>query len=58
MKKLLQDINWLEPEPNTEKMPRIFVDDFLNLLDSSPERLIAVDIRNNIQWVFYSQNEN
>ncbi|XP_043516498.1 TBC domain-containing protein kinase-like protein isoform X2 [Frieseomelitta varia] len=45
-----KDINWLEPEPGTEKMPRICVDDFLDLLDNSPDRLIAVDIRNNIQF--------
>lgn len=30
-------------------MPRISVDDFLDLLDNSPEKLIAVDVRNNIQ---------
>ncbi|XP_071857403.1 TBC domain-containing protein kinase-like protein isoform X1 [Bombus fervidus] len=45
-----KDINWLEPEPGTEKMPRISVDDFLDLLDNSPERLITVDVRNNIQF--------
>lgn len=45
-----KDVNWLEPEPGTEKMPRIYVDDFLDLLDNSPDRLIAVDIRNNIQF--------
>ncbi|KAK1124454.1 hypothetical protein K0M31_006809 [Melipona bicolor] len=45
-----KDVNWLEPEPGTEKMPRICVDDFLDLLDNSPDRLIAVDIRNNIQF--------
>lgn len=46
---MFQDINWLEPEPGTEKMPRISVDDFLDLLNNSPERLITVDVRNNIQ---------
>lgn len=30
-------------------MPRISVDDFLDLLDNCPEKLIAVDVRNNIQ---------
>ncbi|XP_050497051.1 TBC domain-containing protein kinase-like protein isoform X2 [Bombus huntii] len=45
-----KDINWLEPEPGTEKMPRISVDDFLDLLNNSPERLITVDVRNNIQF--------
>ncbi|XP_048262470.1 TBC domain-containing protein kinase-like protein isoform X3 [Bombus affinis] len=45
-----KDTNWLEPEPGTEKMPRISVDDFLDLLNNSPERLITVDVRNNIQF--------
>ncbi|XP_033314892.1 TBC domain-containing protein kinase-like protein isoform X3 [Bombus bifarius] len=45
-----KDINWLEPEPGTEKMPRISVDDFLDLLNNNPERLITVDVRNNIQF--------
>ncbi|XP_068987883.1 TBC domain-containing protein kinase-like protein isoform X2 [Bombus flavifrons] len=45
-----KDINWLEQEPGTEKMPRISVDDFLDLLNNSPERLITVDVRNNIQF--------
>lgn len=30
-------------------MPRISVDDFLDLLNNNPERLITVDVRNNIQ---------
>ncbi|KZC15044.1 TBC domain-containing protein kinase-like protein [Dufourea novaeangliae] len=45
-----KDMNWPEPEPDTEKMPRISVDDFLNLLENNPERLIVVDVRNNIQF--------
>ncbi|XP_043787150.1 TBC domain-containing protein kinase-like protein isoform X2 [Apis laboriosa] len=45
-----KNINWSELEPGTEKMPRISVDDFLDLLDNSPEKLIAVDVRNNIQF--------
>lgn len=45
-----KDINWSEPEPETEKMPRISVDDFLYLFDNNRERLIAVDARNNIQF--------
>nr|XP_012148030.1 PREDICTED: TBC domain-containing protein kinase-like protein isoform X2 [Megachile rotundata]XP_012148031.1 PREDICTED: TBC domain-containing protein kinase-like protein isoform X2 [Megachile rotundata] len=45
-----KDASWSEPEPGTEKMPRISVDDFMNLLDNNPERLISVDIRNNIQF--------
>nr|XP_031836748.1 TBC domain-containing protein kinase-like protein isoform X2 [Nomia melanderi]XP_031836749.1 TBC domain-containing protein kinase-like protein isoform X2 [Nomia melanderi] len=45
-----KDMNWSEPEPGTERMPTICVDDFLNLLDNNPERLIVVDIRNNIQF--------
>lgn len=44
-------------EPGTEKMPRISVDDFLDLLDNNPEKLIAVDVRNNIQWVFYNNTK-
>lgn len=42
-------MNWTDPEPGTEKMPRISVDDFLNLLNNTPEKVIAVDVRNNIQ---------
>ncbi|XP_076656002.1 TBC domain-containing protein kinase-like protein [Halictus rubicundus] len=45
-----KDVHWSEPEPGTERMPRICVDDLLNLLDNNPERLIIVDIRNNIQF--------
>ncbi|KAG7204910.1 hypothetical protein KM043_005303 [Ampulex compressa] len=46
----LKDASWIEPEPGTEKMPRISVDDFLNLFDNSLNKLIVVDIRNNIQF--------
>ncbi|XP_011498464.1 PREDICTED: TBC domain-containing protein kinase-like protein [Ceratosolen solmsi marchali] len=42
--------SWSEPEPGTERMPRISVDDFLDLLNNTPERVIIVDIRNNIQF--------
>lgn len=42
--------NWIEPEPGTEKMPRISVEDFLRLLDENPEKLIIVDIRSNTQF--------
>jgi len=45
----LQDANWIEPEAGTEKMPRINVDDFLNLYNNSPSKIIAVDVRSNIQ---------
>ncbi|XP_076665242.1 TBC domain-containing protein kinase-like protein [Andrena cerasifolii] len=45
-----KNIDWPEPEPDTERMPRISVDDFLNLLHNNPERLIVVDVRNNIQF--------
>lgn len=44
----LQATSWSEPEPGTERMPRISVDDFLGLLDT-PEKVIVVDLRNNIQ---------
>ncbi|KAL2739539.1 TBC domain-containing protein kinase-like protein [Vespula maculifrons] len=46
----LKEMNWTDPEPGTEKMPRISVDDFLNLLNNTPEKVIAVDVRNNIQF--------
>ncbi|XP_023288549.1 TBC domain-containing protein kinase-like protein [Orussus abietinus] len=45
-------INWLEHEPGTEKMPRISIEDFLQVLNSNPDSVIVVDIRNNIQYVF------
>lgn len=45
-----KNMNWSEPEPGTERMPRISVDDFLNILEHNPEKLIVVDIRNNIQF--------
>ncbi|KMQ95912.1 tbc domain-containing protein kinase-like protein [Lasius niger] len=45
-----QDANWIEPEAGTEKMPRINVDDFLNLYNNSPSKIIAVDVRSNIQF--------
>lgn len=45
--------NWTEPEVGTEKMPRISVDDFLDLLENNPDKVIVVDIRNNIQYVFF-----
>jgi len=35
----------------TEKMPRISVDDFLNLYNNSPSKIIVVDVRSNIQQV-------
>ncbi|XP_012267858.2 TBC domain-containing protein kinase-like protein [Athalia rosae] len=42
--------NWIDPEPGTEKMPRISIEDFLNLLQNNPRRMIVVDIRNNTQY--------
>lgn len=45
----LQDSNWIEPEAGTEKMSRISVDDFLNLYNNSPNKVIVVDVRSNIQ---------
>ncbi|XP_020294246.1 TBC domain-containing protein kinase-like protein [Pseudomyrmex gracilis] len=45
-----KDINRIEPEVGTEKMPRISVDDFLNLYNNSPSKVIAVDVRSNIQF--------
>ncbi|XP_034942372.1 TBC domain-containing protein kinase-like protein [Chelonus insularis] len=42
--------NWKEPEVGTERMPRISIEDFLNLYENLPDKLIIVDIRNNIQY--------
>ncbi|XP_033217840.1 TBC domain-containing protein kinase-like protein [Belonocnema kinseyi] len=42
--------NWNEPEPGTEKIPRISLEDFLKLLDESPDKLIVVDIRSKTQF--------
>ncbi|XP_015605686.1 TBC domain-containing protein kinase-like protein [Cephus cinctus] len=43
-------MHWTEPEPGTERMPRISIDDLLNLLENTPDQVIIVDIRNNIQF--------
>ncbi|XP_028047204.1 TBC domain-containing protein kinase-like protein isoform X2 [Monomorium pharaonis] len=45
-----KDTNWIEPEAGTEKMPRISVDDFLNLYNNSLNKIIVVDVRSNIQF--------
>ncbi|XP_046625304.1 TBC domain-containing protein kinase-like protein isoform X2 [Neodiprion virginianus] len=42
--------NWIDPEPGTEKMPRISIKDFMNLLQNSKQNVIVVDLRNNIQF--------
>ncbi|XP_066591371.1 TBC domain-containing protein kinase-like protein [Prorops nasuta] len=46
----LKVTEWVEPEVGTERMPRISVDNFLSLFDNTPEKMIVVDIRNNIQF--------
>ncbi|XP_043267019.1 TBC domain-containing protein kinase-like protein isoform X2 [Venturia canescens] len=42
--------NWSEPEPETERMPRISIEDFLNLTDITQDKIIVVDIRNKMQF--------
>ncbi|XP_057318808.1 TBC domain-containing protein kinase-like protein [Microplitis mediator] len=42
--------NWKEPENGTENMPRISIDDFMYYYDNKRDKLIVVDIRNNIQY--------
>ncbi|XP_015119108.1 TBC domain-containing protein kinase-like protein isoform X2 [Diachasma alloeum] len=44
--------NWHEPEPGTEKLPRISIKDYIQLFDQSKENshLLTVDIRNSIQF--------
>ncbi|XP_046747727.1 TBC domain-containing protein kinase-like protein [Diprion similis] len=42
--------NWIDPEPGTEKMPRISITDFMNLLQNTKQNVIVVDLRNNIQF--------
>ncbi|XP_014223795.1 TBC domain-containing protein kinase-like protein [Trichogramma pretiosum] len=42
--------NWNEPEVGTEKIPRISVEDLIYLLENSPDKVLVVDLRNNIQY--------
>lgn len=41
---------WKEPESGTEKLSRISINDFTNILENIKEKLIIVDIRDNIQF--------
>ncbi|KAG8040190.1 hypothetical protein G9C98_000760 [Cotesia typhae] len=42
--------HWKELEPGTEKIPRISIDDFINYYGNKRDKMIVVDIRNNIQY--------
>ncbi|KAL7287733.1 hypothetical protein TKK_0018118 [Trichogramma kaykai] len=42
--------NWNEPEVGTEKIPRISVEDLIYLVENSPDKVLVVDLRNNIQY--------
>ncbi|XP_063979758.1 TBC domain-containing protein kinase-like protein isoform X2 [Diachasmimorpha longicaudata] len=44
--------NWHEPEPGTEKLPRISIEDYLQLFDQGQKNshLLTVDTRNSIQF--------
>ena len=44
-----QAMSWNEPESETDRMPRISVEDFLNLANDTQEKIIVVDVRNNMQ---------
>ncbi|KAF7997420.1 hypothetical protein HCN44_005991 [Aphidius gifuensis] len=41
---------WKEPDIGTEKLSRISVNDFINIYENIDEKLVIVDIRDNIQF--------